>query len=71
MKIEINRKFTGLLHIDVRNSKEQKISKYAQHYYDRMLRAYLKGKTMFQYGMEIIPGFSPRPIFHKVEYSLN
>lgn len=72
MKTGIVRTFTGKLHIDRRyNSPEMlESTKHAQHYYDRMLRAYLKGKPIFQYGTEQIMGYAPRPIMHKVEYSL-
>ena len=69
MKTEIKRKFTGKLNIEIFNSKGEKISKDCQHFYDRMLRAYLQGKEFFNFGFET-QNFKRVPIRHKVEYSL-
>lgn len=78
MKKEKIRKFLGILGRELKLDTSQCLNKEDEqavinefksnrHYYDRMLRAYLKGKTHFQYGFEFVNNLR-NPIIHKVEY---
>lgn len=44
-------------------------SKAERHFYQRMLRAYLKGKTHFHFGFEYTANFQRIPKLHKVEFA--